>query len=106
MAQLRQNWHRFRALDTVILVIGPEDATVFCQYWQRERLPFIGLPDPEQRVLHLYGQEFNLLKLGRMPAQMLIDSQGQLRMVHYGGSMADIPDTAKTLELIEGLRQT
>ncbi len=105
MAQLRQDWQRFVALDTVILVIGPEDTAAFCPYWHQERLPFIGLPDPEGQVLRLYGQEFNLFKLGRMPAQMLIDPHGLLRAVHYGHSMADIPTTTETLDLIAGLRQ-
>ena len=105
MAQLRQDWQRFVALNTVILVIGPEDATAFCPYWHKERLPFIGLPDPEKGVLNLYGQEVDLFRLGRMPAQMLIDPQGLLRGVHYGRSMADIPTTRETLDQIAELRR-
>ena len=54
-------------------------------------MPFTGLPDPGHRVMDLYGQEVKLLKLGRLPAQMLIDKSGILRFVHYGSSMADIP---------------
>lgn len=97
MAQLRQDWDQFVAHKVAILVVGPEDAESFRQFWEREQLPFIGLPDPEQRVLGLYGQEVKLLALGRLPAQMLIDPDGLLRQVHYGHSMADIPTTAATL---------
>lgn len=43
-----------------------------------------------------------LFKLGRMPAQMLIDKSGILRFVHYGGSMADIPPNTEILELFRG----
>jgi len=102
MAQLRQNYTRYRALDTEILVIGPEGADAFRQYWTENDLPFIGLPDPQHRVLKLYGQEVKLFKFGRMPAQMLIDKGGTLRYVHYGHSMEDIPDNEEMLGLIEG----
>jgi peroxiredoxin Q/BCP len=101
MAQLRQEYQQFVALNTEILVVGPEDAVSFQHYWRQEALPFIGLPDPHQVVLKLYGQEVKLLKLGRLPALMLIDRSGRIRFVHYGHSMADIPSNQGILSLIE-----
>ena len=101
MAQLRQDYSGFLQRNCVIVVVGPEDAAAFQEYWSSEHLPFIGLPDPERVVLDRYGQEVNLFKLGRMPAQMLIDKAGRLRYVHYGHSMADIPSNEEILELIE-----
>ena len=56
-----------------VIVVGPEDAKAFASYWQNHDLPFIGLPDPKASVLKLYGQEVNLFKLGRMPAQVIVD---------------------------------
>jgi len=41
-----------------------------------------------------------LFKLGRLPAQMLIDRSGKVRFVHYGHSMADIPPNGEILDLI------
>ena len=105
MAQLRLDYEKFSALDTVILVIGPENEKAFQSYWQENDLPFIGLPDPKHSVLKLYGQEVNLFKLGRMPAQMVIDKQGILRFIHYGHSMSDIPENEELLELLKGLYQ-
>ena len=101
MAQLRQDYQRFSKLDTEIVVIGPEDAESFQKYWKKEDLPFIGLPDPKHKILKLYGQEVKLFKLGRMPAQMLIDKSGMLRYVHYGHSMADIPLNEDIMNLIK-----
>jgi peroxiredoxin len=101
LTQLRQDYQQFVKRDTEIVVIGPEEAEAFLKYWLKEALPFIGLPDPEHKVLNLYGQEFNLIKLGRMPAQMLIDKAGMLRYVHYGHSMADIPSNEEIIKLIE-----
>jgi len=101
MAQLRQDYQSFSKLDTKIVVIGPEDAESFQKYWKKEDLPFIGLPDPKHKILKLYGQEVKLFKLGRMPAQMLIDKFGMLRYVHYGHSMADIPLNEDIMNLIK-----
>ena len=101
MAQLRRDYQRFVKLDTEIIVAGPEKPEAFREYWAKENLPFIGLPDPEHKVLKLYGQEVKLFKLGRLPAQMLIDKSGKVRFVHYGHSMSDIPSNQEIIELIE-----
>jgi peroxiredoxin len=99
MAQLRQGYPQFEARDIEIVVVGPEDARAFAEYWQKESLPFIGLPDPKASVLKLYGQEVNLFKLGRMPAQVLVDKAGVARFVHYGHSMSDIPKNEEILSV-------
>ena len=78
-----------------MIVVGPEDARAFDAYWRKHHLPFIGLPDPKASVLKLYGQEVNLFKLGRMPAQVIVDKAGVTRFVHYGHSMSDIPEDAE-----------
>ena len=101
MAQLRQDYQKFVKLDTEIIVAGPENAEAFKDYWAKENLPFIGLPDPEHKVLKLYGQEVKIFKLGRMPAQVIINKAGKVRFVHYGHSMMDIPENKELLDLIE-----
>ena len=103
MAQLRQEYHQFTEHEAEILIIGPEDAREFKTYWGKEKLPFIGLPDPKHRVLNLYGQEVKLLRLGRMPAQMIIDKQGMIRFAHYGNGMQDIPSNNELLHILEQL---
>ena len=95
MAQLRQNSEKLADLDVEVLVVGPEKPEAFRKYWKKESLPFTGLPDPEHSVLKLYGQDVKILKLGRMPAQMLIDKSGIVQFVHYGDSMRDIPDISE-----------
>ena len=101
MAQLRQDYQKFVKLNTEIIVAGPENAEAFKDYWAKENLPFIGLPDPEHKVLKLYGQEVKIFKLGRMPAQVIINKAGKVRFVHYGHSMMDIPENKELLDLIE-----
>ena len=101
MAQLRHDYSQFVARDVEIVVAGPEDARAFADYWLKESLPFVGLPDPKYSVLKLYGQEVRLFKLGRMPAQVLIDTAGVARCAHYGHSMSDIPENAEILALVD-----
>ncbi len=103
MAQLRQDHDEFVARDTAVLVLGPEDAEDFTEYFTEHDLPFIGLPDPEHSVLKLYGQQIKLFKFGRMPAQVLVDKAGIARFVHYGHNMRDIPENEEMLALIDSL---
>ncbi|MCA9733799.1 MAG: redoxin domain-containing protein [Deferribacteres bacterium] len=101
MAQLRHNYPEYSQKDTEIIVLGPDDAEDFKRNWERENLPFIGLPDPKYTVLDLYGQEVKLFKFGRLPAQLLVDKMGIVRFVHYGNSMSDITSNRDILQVIE-----
>jgi peroxiredoxin len=101
MAQLRQDHEQFIERDLAILVVGPENAEKFAAYFSKNRLPFVGLPDPKHQVLKRYGQEVNLFKLGRMPAQVLVDKEGITRFAYYGQSMNDIPTNEELLSLVD-----
>jgi peroxiredoxin Q/BCP len=101
MAQLRLDHEEFIKRSTTIIVVGPEGSQAFKNYWKTNKLPFIGLPDASASVLKLYGQEINLFKMGRMPAQVLVDRAGIARFVHYGHSMSDIPENAELFALID-----
>jgi peroxiredoxin len=103
MAQLRHDYQEFLNRQAQVIVVGPEDAKAFRTYWQTHDLPFIGLPDPKASVLKLYGQEVNLFKLGRMPAQVIVDKNGVARFVHYGHDMTDIPANTEVFALLDQL---
>ena len=103
MAQLRQDYQEFISRRAQVIVIGPEDDKAFAAYWAQHDLPFVGLPDPKASVLKLYGQEVNLFKFGRMPAQVIVDKAGIVRFVHYGHSMSDIPENNEVLCLLDEL---
>jgi peroxiredoxin len=103
MAQLRQDHQEFVKRNTTVIVVGPENAASFTSYFKENDLPFIGIPDPTASVLKLYGQEVNLFKLGRMPAQVIVDKHGTARFVHYGHSMSDIPENPELFGLLDEL---
>ena len=83
--------------------MGPNMPASFEKYWQNEKIPFIGLPDPDRSVSRRYRQEVNLLKLGRMPLNCVLDLKGYVRFAHYGRSMADIPSNEELLHVIDEL---
>lgn len=103
MAQLRQDYEQFTQRDSEIIAIGPEDQKAFANYWAKEDLPFVGLADPDNTVADHYGQQVKLLKMGRMPALMVIDKQGQIRFKHYGSSMSDIVPNSELLAVLDAV---
>lgn len=103
MAQLRQDFDAFARRETAVIAVGPDSKQAFMDYWQKHDLPFIGLADPDHKAAKLYDQEVNLLKFGRIPAQMIIDKQGIVRFVHYADSMSDIPKNTDILDKLDGI---
>ena len=102
---MRQDYAEFVRRDAEILVIGPEGPKAFIRFWQENAMPFIGLADPKHTVADLYHQQVKLLKLGRMPALLVVDKAGRIRYEHYGHDMADIPPNADILALLDRLDQ-
>ncbi len=103
---MRQDYALFTRQAAEIIVIGPDEAAAFENYWEREHLPFIGIPDPEHELADAFGQEVNALKLGRMPALLVIDKHGDIRFKHYSGMMWDIPANPQLLALLQELNQS
>lgn len=98
---MRDHYEDFTSRGAEILAIGPNDKDSFKKYWEKENIPFIGLPDFDHVVAKEYRQQVNLFKLGRMPLNCIVDIEGRIRSVHYGSSMSDIPDNETFLNVID-----
>ena len=103
MAQLRYDYQEFIIRQVQVVVVGPDSPEAFKAYWEKNDLPFTGLPDPKASVLKLFGQEVKIFKYGRLPAQVIVNKHGIARYVHYGHSMADIPDNKELLGIFDQL---
>jgi peroxiredoxin Q/BCP len=103
LARLRDEYEKFTSRGAEILAVGPNVPAAFKQYWTKEHIPFVGLPDPDHSVARRYRQEVNLFKLGRMPLNCIIDAKGYVRFAHYGQSMSDIPSNDELLHVIDEL---
>lgn len=104
MAQLRQDYREFVARDAEVIAVGPDSHEAFRRFWEQHDIPFVGLADPEHRVADRYSQEVNIFKLGRMPAQYIIDREGHIRYRHRARSMSDIPEDDEILERLDAIR--
>jgi peroxiredoxin len=105
MAQLRLDYQKFVERNAEVIAIGPEDTKSFADWWHRHQMPFVGIADPEHAIARLYGQQVKLVKLGRMPASLLIDKNGKIRYKHFGESMSDIPENQQIIILLDELNQ-
>ena len=98
---MRDGYSEFASRGVEILAIGTDSASSFESYWEKEKIPYLGLSDPKASVPRLYKQEVNLFKLGRMPLNCVVDTEGKIRYMHYGSNMTDIPDNETFLNVID-----
>ncbi len=105
MAQLRQDYQKYIGRDAEIIAVGPENQKSFADWWHEHKMPFIGIPDSNHKLAKLYGQQTKWLKGGRMPALVVIDKQGQIRLKHYAESPSDIPSEEALLSLLDELNK-
>jgi peroxiredoxin len=103
MARLRGDNQKFKDKDTEILTIGPEEAGSFGRWWRENKMPFIGIPDPQHVVAKRYNQKFDFLGGGRLPAMAVIDKHAGICFMHFGDSPEDIPSDEQILALLEGI---
>jgi len=100
---MKQDFNEFTSRNATIVVVAPHAAEKVAEYWKKEELPMIGIPDEDGKLANLYGQERKLLKLGRMPALFVIDRKGALVFAQYGTSMSDISGNSEILKVLDGL---
>lgn len=106
LGRLAARYEEFKQRNTEIIAIGIDSAPAFERFWSAGEIPFVGAPDPERKALRRYGQQVKLLRLGRLPAVVIIDREGVVRWVHYGGSMMDIPEIDELLSRIDAMERS
>jgi peroxiredoxin len=101
---MKKDIKQFTDRKAQIVVIAPHGTDKTKSYWGKENLPYIGVPDPDGTLGRLYGQEWNLIKLGRMPALFIIDQKGSIAFAQYAKNMADIPENSELFQILEKLK--
>ncbi len=105
MAQLRQDHQKFLDRQAEVIAVGPEDKKAFADWWHSHRMPFTGIPDPTHVLAKLYSQQVKWIRGGRLPALMVIDKQGDVRLEHYADMTSDIPSNDTILALLDELNK-
>ncbi len=105
MAQLRQDIQKFLDRHAEVIAVGPEDQKSFADWWHSHRMPFTGIPDPDHVLAKLYSQKVKWIRGGRLPALMVIDKRGDIRLEHYADMPSDIPSDETVLALLDDLNK-
>ncbi len=92
MLQLQQELSLLKEHKIKPVVIVPEPQTKLDSFLAKQPLDFTFVSDPKHILADKYGQEVKLLKLGRMPAQIVLNSELKQVYSHFAKSMADIVD--------------
>jgi len=98
---MKDDYNEFLSKNIKIIVVCPHDFEKVEKYFTKNKLPYPGIPDLYEKIIKPYKQEFNPLKLGRMPAMFLINEKGIIEYAYYSQSMSDIPDNKTILAMIE-----
>jgi mycoredoxin-dependent peroxiredoxin len=103
LTQLRQDYQQFEDRRVAVFAIGPDSPDKMEQHWDEEQIPYPGIPDPDKEILSSLGQEFKLLKFGRMPAVIIVGPDGEIHHAHYGSNAGDIPSNDEVLSILDDL---
>ncbi len=103
MMQLHRDLAKFNALKINIVAVCPENYQSVVKFSEKTPLDFSLVADNKHVVADQYNQQVNWLKLGRMPAQIILDKNGTKVFQHYANSMADIVENDAVLDAIKTL---
>lgn len=102
--KLSDDFEKFKEYDAILYTILPDDlesAKIFEANFAKGKFPIYY--DAKKKVNKMLKQEVKPLKLGRMPALLIIDTQGIIRYAYYSDSMSDIPDNEEIFEVLKNL---
>ena len=100
---MKEDHGKFLDLSATIVVVARHSREEIEEYWNENQIPYDAIADPDKKLGNLYGQEWKALKLGLMPANFVIGSDGKIAFAHYSSGMSDIPSNSTVLEVLEGL---
>ena len=101
--KLSEDFETFKDQNAILFTILPDtlkNAVEFENFWNRK---FPIYYDPKKEVNKILKQEVKPLKMGRMPALLVIDTQGIVRYAYYGDSMDDIPEDEEIIQILKNI---
>jgi peroxiredoxin len=100
---LQGNYSRFRELNTEILAISVEDASIGQHVSELLDTAYPILSDPDHKVVDQYGV-YNLLGDSlATPSVFIIDTEGVIRWTYVGQTTRDRPSSEVILEQLGDL---
>ncbi len=103
MAQLRDDYDNFQALNTEILVMVPNGPRMITRYVEANQPPYPILSDKGSRVAKEYMQIKHFFSVGT-PTVLLVDQSQVIRYAFYGTSIADEPGNEDPLSILQSMQ--
>ena len=101
--KLGNEYEKFKELNAVIYAILPDNLENAQNFESELATEYTIYYDDKKKVNKMLKQEIKPLKLGRMPALLIVDKQGIIRYAYYSDSMSDIPENEDLFKLIKNL---
>ena len=101
--KLGNDYEKFIELNTKLYAILPDDFKNAKNFESNFAKKYPIFYDHKKKVNKMLKQEVKPLKLGRMPALLIIDKQGIIRYAYYSDSMDDIPENEDLFEVLKRL---
>jgi peroxiredoxin Q/BCP len=101
MVQMGHDYAEFVKRGAEVIILGPNSPENFKRTWDIEELAMIGLSDPDSVIANSYHQEVKFMRMGRLPALLVLDKKGIIRFLHYGKSMTDIPENSQVFQILD-----
>ncbi|BCY16296.1 hypothetical protein hrd7_01450 [Leptolinea sp. HRD-7] len=105
MVQMGRDYDEFVKRDAEVIILGPNSPESFKRTWEIEELKMIGLSDHDSLVANSYHQEVKFMRMGRLPALLVLDKKGIIRFLHYGKSMSDIPENSRIYQILDEINK-
>ncbi len=99
MMQLHQDIEKFEAKKIKVIAICPEKIEQVIKFQEKNNLSFDLVSDSDHSLANKYGQETKILKLGRMPAQIVLDKNSSVLFKRYAKNMKDITENEAVLSM-------
>ncbi len=103
--QLHRDIEKFKVKNVRVVVVCPEKIDVVENFSDTNNISFDMVSDDKHVLARRYGQKVNYFKLGRMPAQLIMDSNAKFVFQHFANSMGDIIDNFDILDTFDELKR-
>ena len=104
--KLRNDYEKFQDYDTILYAILPDNLENAKNFESEFAKVYPIYYDSKKKVNKMLKQEVKPLKLGRMPALLIINKRGIIKYAHYSDSMDDIPKNEELFEVLKKINNS
>ncbi len=97
MMQLHQDIDKFESKKIRVVAICPDKESDIEKFIDDNNILFDMVSDRSHSIADKYGQQVNIFKLGRMPAQIMLDKNKEVIFKHYASNMKNIIENEDVL---------